>query len=59
MIGVRELENVVERAVILTRGPALDLRDCLPVPTPVLKPTMLETRIRRLGIQKARQPAAS
>ena len=92
--NVRELENVVERAVILTRGPALELGDCLPVAAPALpsgsriptlaelernhvlevlkstrgrvsgprgaaqllgiKPTTLEARIRRLGIQKPR-----
>jgi formate hydrogenlyase transcriptional activator len=92
--NVRELENVVERAVILTRGPALELGDCLPVAAPAsprscgmptlaeiehvhiiealrstrgrvsgprgaarllgIKPTTLEARIRRLGIQKPR-----
>jgi formate hydrogenlyase transcriptional activator len=92
--NVRELENVVERAVILTRGPALELGDCMPVAAPApprscgmptlaevehvhiiealqstrgrvsgprgaarllgIKPTTLEARIRRLGIQKPR-----
>jgi PAS domain S-box-containing protein len=52
--NVRELQNIIERAVILSRGPALNLEGILP-PTPA-GPTA-ETGVRTTGTRSHERPA--
>ncbi len=50
--NVRELENVIERAAILSRGPELDLGDCLPRAAKAGRGTIPEIGEREPGDRK-------